>query len=89
MNRNIKKITTIVFVAIFLVQCSTVPITGRKRLDLVSDSEALPASFSQYKGFLEKNIQKKQTVNTHSENFHYLLEKGITTLDEVKKVLDI
>jgi predicted Zn-dependent protease len=64
MNRNIKKITTILLITVFLVQCSTVPITGRKRLDLVSDSEALPASFSQYKGFLEKNKKSEDVEKT-------------------------
>jgi predicted Zn-dependent protease len=32
-----------------------VPITGRSRFNLVSDAEVLPASFAQYKGFLEEN----------------------------------
>jgi hypothetical protein len=50
-----KKIIAIICLAVLLVECSTVPITGRKRLDLVSDAQALPASFAQYKGFLEKN----------------------------------
>jgi len=64
MNRQMKKITILIFVSIFLVQCSTVPITGRKRLDLVSDEQALPASFAQYKGFIEKNKVSKNTKET-------------------------
>lgn len=59
-----KKIAVLILVSIFLVQCSTVPITGRKRLDLVSDAQALPASFTQYKGFLEKNETSKDVVKT-------------------------
>ncbi|CAM1333050.1 M48 family metallopeptidase [Tenacibaculum aestuariivivum] len=50
-----KKIIALAIVAVFLVQCSTVPITGRKRLNFVSDAQVLPASFAQYKGFLEEN----------------------------------
>ena len=43
-------------VAVFLFsECSTVPITGRKRVNFVSDAQVLPASFAQYKGFLEEN----------------------------------
>ena len=64
MNRKMKKIIAIVFVAIFLVQCSTVPITGRKRLAPVEDSQVLPASFAQYKGFLEKNKKSKDVEKT-------------------------
>lgn len=50
-----KKISVLLLLAFFLVECSTVPITGRKRLNFVKDSQVLPASFAQYKGFLEKN----------------------------------
>ncbi len=60
-----KKITILIFVSIFLAECSTVPITGRKRLDLVSDAQVLPASFAQYKGFLEKNNTSKDVEKTN------------------------
>ena len=65
MNRCLKKITILIFVSIFLAECSTVPITGRKRLNLVSDAQALPASFAQYKGFLEKNTKSKDIEKTN------------------------
>ena len=64
MNRYMMKITIICIVSIFLVECSTVPITGRRRLDLVSDAQVLPASFAQYKGFLEKNNLSKNKKKT-------------------------
>ena len=54
-----KKIIALAIVAVFLIQCSTVPITGRKRLNFVSDAEVLPASFAQYKGFLAENKLSK------------------------------
>ncbi len=38
-----------------LIACSTVPITGRKQLNLVSDSEMLSMSFQQYDQFLKEN----------------------------------
>lgn len=50
-----KKITTLLLVVFLFAECSTVPITGRKRVNFVSDSQVLPASFAQYKGFLEEN----------------------------------
>jgi predicted Zn-dependent protease len=37
------------------IQCTTVPITGRKQFNIVSDSQVLPASFAQYRGFIEEN----------------------------------
>lgn len=54
-----RKIIAFAFVAILFLECSTVPITGRKRINFVNDAQVLPTSFAQYKGFLEKN--KKST----------------------------
>jgi predicted Zn-dependent protease len=59
-----KKIISLTLVALFIVSCSTVPITGRKRINIVSDAEILPASFAQYEGFLKENklsSDKKKT----------------------------
>jgi predicted Zn-dependent protease len=50
-----KKIIVLVVVVFLFSECSTVPITGRKRINFVSDAQVLPASFAQYKGFLEEN----------------------------------
>lgn len=50
------KQVALLFITVFLLAgCSKVPITGRSRVNLVSDSQVLPASFSQYKGFLAEN----------------------------------
>src|SRR5690606_35602768 len=37
------------------VSCSTVPVTGRRQLDLVPDSQMLSMSFTQYNSFLQQN----------------------------------
>ncbi len=50
-----KKIVSLIVVFLFMVSCSTVPITGRKRINLVSDAQILPTSFAQYAGFLKEN----------------------------------
>lgn len=50
-----KKIISLVIVTSMMVACSTVPITGRKRLNFVSDAEVLPTSFAQYDAFLKEN----------------------------------
>ncbi|MFC2110717.1 M48 family metallopeptidase [Bacteroidota bacterium] len=46
------------------MNCSTVPITGRKRFNIVSDSQVLPTSFSQYKSFLTENKISKDVKKT-------------------------
>ncbi len=50
-----KKIISLTLVLLFVISCSTVPITGRKRVNFVSDAEILPSSFAQYEGFLQEN----------------------------------
>jgi predicted Zn-dependent protease len=39
----------------FVLSCSTVPVTGRRQLDLIPDSTLLPMSFQQYDDFLKAN----------------------------------
>ena len=50
-----KKLIAIILVMFYAVSCSTVPITGRKRFNAISDSQILPSSFAQYEGFLKEN----------------------------------
>lgn len=50
-----KKIIVTLTFLIFLSACSTVPITGRQRVNIVDDSQVLAASFAQYQGFLKEN----------------------------------
>jgi predicted Zn-dependent protease len=52
---KMKRILTLILTVLLFVECSTVPITGRKRVNFVSDSQVLPASFAQYNNFLEEN----------------------------------
>ena len=50
-----KKYVLMLFAAAMLLySCSSVPITGRKQLTLVSDADVLSSSLSQYKGYMEK-----------------------------------
>lgn len=50
-----KKLIPLIIALFLLSECSTVPITGRKRVNFVSDSKVLPASFAQYNTFLKEN----------------------------------
>lgn len=63
-KKEMKKLTTLLVVTLFVISCSTVPITGRKRVNLVSDEQVLPASFAQYRGFLSKNRLSLNTAKT-------------------------
>jgi predicted Zn-dependent protease len=64
-----KKIKTGIFViliAVFLVpSCSLVPLTGRRQLSLVSDSDMLSTSFVQYDQFMKENKLSSNTTQTN------------------------
>jgi predicted Zn-dependent protease len=48
----------------FLLQCSTVPITGRKQLSLIPQSEMLSMSYQQYDEFIKSNKVSTDKKNT-------------------------
>ena len=53
-----KKLTSIllvIFTALALISCSSAPVTGRKQLILVKDSDIMKTSFQQYDDFLAQN----------------------------------
>lgn len=79
----------------FVVACSTVPITGRKQLSLISESEMMSMSFTQYEAFLKENklsgnmaqtdmVQSAgRRISTAVDN--YFREKGLSSqLDSFK-----
>lgn len=51
----------VLIVSLFIISCSTVPVTGRKQLNLIPQSEMLSMSFQQYDQFLSSN---KVVTNT-------------------------
>lgn len=76
-----KKIISLLTILLF-IQCSTVPITGRKRINFYSDSQVLPASFSQYKGFLEEN-----RLSTDQEKVQKIKDIGVRISKSVDKFM--
>lgn len=58
------QIIAILLLSLFMYSCSTVPITGRKRVNFVSDAKILPMSFAQYRGFLAQNKLSTDQVKT-------------------------
>ena len=67
---------------LFLSSCGSVPITGRRQLSLVSDSEILSASATQYKQFISKSqltqVGRRLAAATNS----YLKQNGYESLLE-------
>ena len=60
----VKKITSFLAIIILVSSCSSVPITGRKRINLVPDAQVLPMSFAQYDGFLRENSLSKDAAKS-------------------------
>lgn len=59
-----KQFLAVLLLSLFMYSCSTVPITGRKRVNFVSDAKILPMSFAQYRGFLAQNKLSTDQVKT-------------------------
>ena len=75
-----KKFISLSLLMLFMISCSTVPITGRQRLNIVSDAEILPASFAQYEGFLKENklsndAKMTNEVQTVGKNISHAVDK--------------
>ena len=49
---------------IFLTSCATVPLTGRKQLSLVNESEVMSLSLSQYDQFIKSNKISSNKIET-------------------------
>ncbi len=50
-----KKLTVLAFVLLFIISCSTVPLTGRKQLNLLPESQLQQMSLAEYKSFLTES----------------------------------
>lgn len=77
-----KHIISLVLVFFFIVGCSTVPITGRQRINVVSDNNILPASFSQYEGFIKEN-----KISTNAKMTNEIQTVGVNISKAVDKFM--
>ena len=86
MNRSpviavVRSAPAALFVAVFAgLSCSTVPLTGRKQLNLVPQSEMLSTSFQQYGDFVKKNPvstnrQGQELVRTVGTRIQHAVEE--------------
>ena len=69
----------IALLALFIIySCSTVPITGRKRVNIVNDADILPASFAQYENFLKENkLSSNAEMTKEIENVGGRISKAV------------
>ncbi len=64
--KKIKTRLLFVMITAFLFQaCSLVPLTGRRQLSLVSDTEMLSMSFTEYDKFLKENRMSSNSADTN------------------------
>lgn len=85
-----KKVMSMLLLLLFVYSCSTVPITGRKRVNLVSDSQILPTSFEQYAGFLKEHklsndAKKTNEVRTIGIRISKAVDKFMRSNDMIKE----
>ena len=57
-------ITVYALILLIIVACSTVPLTGRKQLNLIPANTMLSMSFQQYDDFLKQNKVSADKKNT-------------------------
>ncbi|GAB2990823.1 M48 family metallopeptidase [Cyclobacterium sediminis] len=66
-----KKILTLLFVGLIVYGCATVPLSGRKQLSIVSNSEVLPLAYDQY-----GQVLKESKVLTNTKEGQQVVKVG-------------
>ena len=80
MHQFRKRFILIIPVILAIAACSTVPITGRKQLNLIPESQINALSFTQYKEFissskLSDNVEQTRMVKRCGRNIQAAVEK--------------
>jgi len=75
----ISAVSLVIVVLIFLSNCSTIPIIGRKQLTLLPESELVSMGITNYKGFLDtmplsKDVKNTQLLNEVGSNISVAVE---------------
>lgn len=63
MRKHIGNIAVLMIVVSIFISCGTVPLTGRKQLNMIPSSEMLAMSYQQYDQFLQENNASQDQVN--------------------------
>lgn len=69
-------------IALFVYSCATVPVTGRKQLSLISNSELLPMSYDNYKAVLDST-----NLSTNKEQVEMVKRVGVRIQKAVEKFM--
>jgi predicted Zn-dependent protease len=65
MERIFKSVSVVAALCIICYSCATVPLTGRKQLSLVPESEMISMSFTSYSDFLKANPLSTDKASTN------------------------
>lgn len=77
--------------ALLLIGCTTVPITGRRQLKFMPDSELLAMSFNQYSSFLSQNqmstdMQQTATIRRVGNRIQQAVEQYMTENNMLNRI---
>lgn len=78
----VRKILIVLVVGLFMYGCATVPLSGRRQLSLVNNSEVLPLSYEQYSA-----VKKDSKVVTHTEDGQKVVRVGKRIASAVEEYL--
>lgn len=76
------KSIALLIVVLLCVQCATVPLTGRRQLSLVKNSEIIPMSFDQY-----QTVLKEGKLSTDKEQTALVKKVGVRIQKAVEKYM--
>lgn len=71
MKNTMKLLSVIILLFLFITSCTVVPLTGRKQLNLMPESEMISMSFSSYTDFMKVN-----PVSTDKTNIDIVKQVG-------------
>ena len=63
-TRSLHLVIAVAITSMLVWSCSTVPLSGRSQLNLVSESEMQSMSYTQYDQFLKENTLSTDAKNT-------------------------
>src|ERR1035437_5952740 len=79
-----KKYFTSFFLILFILSCTRVPITGRRQMNLLSESDLMKMSLTEYDGFLAKNKE----VPDSDPNAQLVIKVGNNIKNAVEKFMN-
>lgn len=91
MRNLISIVISTLLLSFLFVSCSSVPITGRKQLNLIPESEMLSMSFSQYDQFLKEhqesnNVMQVAMVKKVGSKIASAVERYLTQIGKTQEV---